>query len=1357
MKPRYLILPHLAFLLTCAAHGQTYIWTSTAGGSWNTASNWDSNPDVPVFGADVVVDFSTKNITANRDLNLGSTGKIVGKIKFGDTTPTHQWDILAQNGPLTLQTTTGKPVIEMVNSTSVITVNVAGTQGFEKTGSGTLRLNNTANAITGEILVSQGALQIRDGTTNTPIAFASATMADRSLKVTGTGILDLWRVDASGTQNITWTLPSTSLESGGTLRFRNNNAATYNHSMNAAINVGTDGGTIQNNGGTGVQSITLSGALSGSGALSYSVGAGTTRQLTVSSADNDYSGNWSVAHAATGSAILRAGAANALGTGTVMLNANATLLSGADGSLNSLSGVTLQQATSSLDLADQSWSNPAASLAVNDGIVKVGGGLLSVDTLAMSGGEIRITADVGGTAPVVTAGNANFGGRNLAVTLSGSPVGNQFELVRYGGTLSNPPSVVLSGDTGRLTSVVDNGSGSDDRITLSFSGSVASLVWTGAISNVWDDNTTANFLNGATPDVFRSFDTVRFDDSSSVHTVSLPGSLNAGVVTFDHSTASYTLDGAGAIAGPAALVKAGGGMLTINTPNTFHGPVDITGGGVVLGNAAALGAATGKTVTIGAGARLDFNGVAPGTARDYHYRIEGAGNGSGALTNSSTTGINENSGVLSLELLGNASVGGEGRFDIGRTGTATGGIQGNGHILTKTGANTIFLRGTAEDVSFVVAQGVLGVQDDDLVLGGAGGNVTVNDGARLSVYEARNIATPLRLENNASITSTGSGGGNWSGPVTLAGTAIVSVPTAPFTISGDIGETGGSFQLRKEGGNLLTLSGTNTHSGGTLVLGGQVTATSDTAFGTGTLTIERDDPGGAAVRINLSNVTIDNDIVLNSNAGTVGRGVISTATGNSLSVLTGDITLARSPDNGGTFSAFDGGTLRILGGIYSTNDVNPFATAGDFEIGGGLGDYTVFGHGTGTLRLLSENAIVPTARLVTAATGACTFDMNGHSQTLAGLDRQTSNSAIITNGDFNPAVLTINAATATTFGGLIEDGNGGVSIVKSGVESWTISGNNTYTGTTTVSQGTLGIDGNQAAATGNIQVTGAQSTLTGSGLLGGSITVENNATLAPGGQATGTLTAAAPVLMKTGTTFRARIDSSTPASSLLFCESDLTLESGVALEVQDIAASPAAIPVGTVLVLIDYGPFVNFQGTFAGLPEGAALTGGANGFTISYNDANRVTLTATGIENPYLAWATTPAFGLTAGVNDGFTQDADADGLTNGMEWILGGNPSLQDAASLVTTTRPPAGGLTLSFTREPDSIPIADLTVEYDGDLAAPWTAVAIGAADSGPDANGVTVDVDDSVNPHQVTVTIPATNEHAGKLFSRLATQPK
>ena len=103
MKSRAFLTTFAALCLAHTAGAQTATWINAAGGSWNTAGNWGGT--VPTWGANLTVDFSKLNITANRDLQLGSTGKIVGKIIFGDTTPSHQWDIVSGNGPLTLSTT----------------------------------------------------------------------------------------------------------------------------------------------------------------------------------------------------------------------------------------------------------------------------------------------------------------------------------------------------------------------------------------------------------------------------------------------------------------------------------------------------------------------------------------------------------------------------------------------------------------------------------------------------------------------------------------------------------------------------------------------------------------------------------------------------------------------------------------------------------------------------------------------------------------------------------------------------------------------------------------------------------------------------------------------------------------------------------------------------------------------------------------------------------------------------------------------------------------------------------------------------------------------------------------------------
>ena len=79
------------------------------------------------------------------------------------------------------------------------------------------------------------------------------------------------------------------------------------------------------------------------------------------------------------------------------------------------------------------------------------------------------------------------------------------------------------------------------------------------------------------------------------------------------------------------------------------------------------------------------------------------------------------------------------------------------------------------------------------------------------------------------------------------------------------------------------------------------------------------------------------------------------------------------------------------------------------------------------------------------------------------------------------------------------------------------SGNNSYTGATTVSAGSLYIDGDQTAATGATTVTDAR--LGGKGVIGGDVTLAGNSTLSPGanGAEPGTLTIKGNLTLGSGT------------------------------------------------------------------------------------------------------------------------------------------------------------------------------------------------------------------------------------------------
>jgi hypothetical protein len=141
----------------------------------------------------------------------------------------------------------------------------------------------------------------------------------------------------------------------------------------------------------------------------------------------------------------------------------------------------------------------------------------------------------------------------------------------------------------------------------------------------------------------------------------------------------------------------------------------------------------------------------------------------------------------------------------------------------------------------------------------------------------------------------------------------------------------------------------------------------------------------------------------------------------------------------------------------------------------------------------------------------------------------------------------------------------------------------------------------------------------------------------------------------------------------------------------------------------------------------------------------------------YDTWAT--GFGL-SGLDAGFEVDFDKDGLDNGLEFVLGGDPTLNDVPSKAPVQTIDASDLILTFKRADASIAGTTLSAEWDVDLAGTWTSVAITRTTDGNDtlANGVNVAVvTHGAQPDDITVRIPRANAVGDKLFGRIkATQP-
>ena len=82
-----------------------------------------------------------------------------------------------------------------------------------------------------------------------------------------------------------------------------------------------------------------------------------------------------------------------------------------------------------------------------------------------------------------------------------------------------------------------------------------------------------------------------------------------------------------------------------------------------------------------------------------------------------------------------------------------------------------------------------------------------------------------------------------------------------------------------------------------------------------------------------------------------------------------------------------------------------------------------------------------------------TLDLNGYSPTINGL---SGTGTVTCNASRTTSTLYVgNANTTSTFAGVVQDGSGTVALTKVGTGTFALAGNNTYSGGTTISNGTL--------------------------------------------------------------------------------------------------------------------------------------------------------------------------------------------------------------------------------------------------------------------------------------------------------------
>ncbi|QJE97804.1 beta strand repeat-containing protein [Luteolibacter luteus] len=745
------------------------------------------------------------------------------------------------------------------------------------------------------------------------------------------------------------------------------------------------------------------------------------------------------------------------------------------------------------------------------------------------------------------------------------------------------------------------------------------VTWTGAtLLGNWDINTTANWTG--TSDKFFQFDSVTFPNTASLKTVGIVTNVSPRSITFQNDLGSdYTINGPAFITGGASITKNGTGLTTLGGGNgqNYTGAIAVNSGVLRMGSRDAFGATSG--ITVASGAQVDISGQAPGTIASgaYTYTIAGTGvANAGALINSSTTSVDQGAGVKNLILSGDATLGGVGRFDIGRTTAAGSGvITGNGHTLTVKNTALIAFRGdaSATPIHIIADAGRIYSEDTDNGFGGATGTVTVNSGARAGSYGVRTIPTPVTLNAGGILHNQGGGVGTWSGAITLAGAGatIEADGGQNIIISGSVTESGGAKDLIKAGNARLIFTGSALNTGNTVINNGFVQVGN----------------GGTTGAINSNPINIGSAtsgfIVNRSDDLTISN------------VISGTGPAANGADPGALTKAGTGTLTLTAANTYT--GITRFG-AGTIAIGS---NETVFGEG-GLLdfRGAGVRSSDATDRVV-ANPISYSFDTTFGS---AGTGDLLFTGAVATGG----GAKGFNVQNAITeFSGILSGSASTATLTKSGPGTLIFSNDNLYQQTTTISQGVLQM--------GNGGATGSLS----------STNVINNASLvidrtAPEGfdtfdfnnvvSGTGSLTYAGPDTINvngnstyTGDTilnggiFSVQFPYLADTSSLR-----MTTDAKIDLFHQQTDTVNKFFINGTAQAVGTWGRIGSIAALGADF-ESALITGDG-----------LLEVTSTGSATPYDDWAT--AAGLTGG-DSASTANPDGDGFVNLAEFAFNGNP----------------------------------------------------------------------------------------------------
>ncbi|MEI6674375.1 MAG: autotransporter-associated beta strand repeat-containing protein [Verrucomicrobiota bacterium] len=954
---------------------------------------------------------------------------------------------------------------------------ISGSGSVTQTGSGTLTLTGT-NTYSGITTITNGTLQIGDGFTDGSIASSSGIVLTSALVYNVTS--------SSNYSHVIGGAGSLSKTGVGTLTL--SGASTFTGGITASagtLKATSDAAAL----GTGAATLTLSG---GSLQLANDTGLTFNRNTTVAADTTITSDRLTSGAGVTdtlgtltlGAQTLSLAAGSYVATGTAGLTFGATTLTGA-ATFNPATGTNLTLGAvggSSTGFTKQGAGQLTLSAAgsftggvtVNAGVLQLGNagalnattgsenavafGVGSTGTLRLNGNNAvvsNLSSHVTPGAPIIE--NANASAATLTVGNSTNQSGSFAGVLQNGtggGTLgltkAGTGSLTLSG-TNTYTGVTTLNAGTLKLGNAAALGSTTggTLVTTGAALDLLGQTVGAEALTLSGTGTASGGALINSDGTTASLSGAITLAANSSVGTVSQMTLSGVIGDSGAA---KSLTKVGAGIVTLSNTNTYTGATSVSVG--TLNVTGSLNA--GSAVAVSGAATLSGTGSIFGGVTVSSGGIITAGNG--------TSGALAIGGALTFSSGGTIHIG----TLSGYTSTAALGITGNLTLNGGAGAVTLALQGgalsngtyhlvshtnTLSDLSGLSVSGPnIGVRQSGLLTNNTGmldyvvagdtpywtGAADGNWSASTSVNNWQLITAGTATYFLASDASLFNDSASGSGTVTVNITGNVNPATTTFNNStrdyvlqqtGGFGITTGS--LTKSGSRSLTITNANSYTGGTILNAGSLLIGNNAALGSvagDTLTLN----GGTLSSDSTTARTLANNLVMG-----------------------GDVTLGHATKTG---------TLTFTGTVDLDGSTHTLTTASDVELSGivsgsngglakaGAGTLTLSGANTFTsdVSLSAGTLAINSSSSLGAVGGMLTF--TGSSTLQATADISVTRDYIINSG--------VTATIDTTTTHLLDnDGiiSGSGNLTKTGTGTLVLSGSNSYTGTTTISAGTLQI------------------------------------------------------------------------------------------------------------------------------------------------------------------------------------------------------------------------------------------------------------------------------------------------------------